>query len=347
MSAKNAASEQKVYLRTFQDWADWDRTFKTKAISGNIWKVINPKGSDQPMEEPAVPTFSSYFQRIPPQRIEPDRPYQTRQSESQSSSQTLPPTYTAETTDPTQPASSIKDLTAEDKAAYQSDRKDYDQDYRRYEEQHRVIVKMRDWVLETVAKSLADSSCDPEQDLRTWYTNLQARVGATTSEQQSDIWTKYQKVLMSAPKGIKEYPRWITNWEQALHKAQDKEVGGLDNPVIWFDNLCKTIQPVLGNWVSNYRSIYWKELKEKSLSIRETAQDLRAEVNQLALQQPVKQTTTRAIRGAFGPTFGIDPDSAVQPDPDPEDPQLPGPSGPSGSPETAGTNRGPKKRKSG
>ena len=146
MSAENASlgQSQRVFLRTFEDWADWDRAFKTKANSAKIWNLINPDRSDQPLEEPVRPAFNTYFRRIPPQRIEPEQPRQTRGSGSQGSSQTLIPTYTLETTDPNERARSIADLTAEDRAAYQSDRKDYEQDYRQFKQQHHWIDKMKD-----------------------------------------------------------------------------------------------------------------------------------------------------------------------------------------------------------
>lgn len=315
----DAPAVLRIYLRTFEDWADWDRAFRTKANSAKIWHLINPDRDDQPYEEPVRPTFSTYFRRIPPQRIEPDLPRQTRQSDSQGS-QTATPTYTLETIDPTVRAQSITELTAEDRAAYQSDRKDYEQDYRQFEQQHRWIDKIKNWVMESVAKSLVASSCDPEQDLRQWYSNLRDSVGASTTEQQNEALAKYQKILSAVPKASKDFPNWLTEWEQATHQAQTRGIGGLDNPNVWFNNLCQAIEPVLSNWVSNFQGIYQDKLEDKTLAIRTVAKNLRTEVSRRGLQQPARNPPARHKRdGAFGPTFdegldqGQDPDKEGKP----------------------------------
>ncbi|KAL6362808.1 hypothetical protein LRP88_04118 [Fusarium phalaenopsidis] len=309
MSTENNASTRKVYLETFNDWGNWDKAFKLKANSARIWQLVNPDTSDQPMPRPIRPLVSTYYRRIPPQRVELERPLQTR-----GSSQTLAPTYTPESTDPTQQAQHISELTAEDKASFQSERKDYDQDYREFEQEQSRIDKMKDWMMETVATGLITSAFDPEQDLRSWYINLRDSVGATTTEQQVEARAKYQKTLASMPKAAKDFPRWLTDWEQATHQAQAKGIGGLDNPNVWFDDLCKVIQPSYGNWVSIYHGIYQDKLEAKTLSIRDVAKNLRAEVSRKGLLQPTKTAPARVKRGAFGPTYGQDPDPTDQSD---------------------------------
>jgi hypothetical protein len=200
---------------------------------------------------------------------------------------------------------------------------------------------MKDWMMDTVAMGLTNSAFDPGRDLRTWYINLRDSVGATTTEQRVEARAKYQKILAAIPKSAKDFPRWITNWEQATHQAQAKGIGGLDDPNVWFDDLSKGIQHVFGGWVSIYHGIYQNRLEARSLSIRDVAKNLRAEVSRHELQQPAKKTpTTRVTRGAFGPTFGNDPDPADQPDPDQEDQQ------PAGSAGSSGSKRTSKKRKS-
>lgn len=56
------------------------------------------------------------------------------------------------------------------------------------------------------------------------------------------------------------------------------KTGGVDNPNTWFDDLAKAIQPVLGNWVTIYTGIYKDKLKDKTLTVRGVAKDLRKEV---------------------------------------------------------------------
>ena len=112
------------------------------------------------------------------------------------------------------------------------------------------------------------------------------------------------------PKAAKNFPSWLTDWEQATHQAQTRGIGGLDNPNVWFNNLCDAIEPVLGNWVSNFQGIYQDKLEDKTLAIRTVAKNLRTEVSRRGLQQPAKTPAARVKRGAFGPTYGQDPDPA-------------------------------------
>lgn len=205
MSAENAASaDQRTFLRTYEDWADWDRAFQIKAHSADIWALINPDQDDQPLEEPVTPTFSSYFRRIPAQRIKPELPRETRQS----FRQTLPsvPILIPESHDPIERARSIKELTAEDRASYQCDREDYDLDHRQFVHQHQWIDKVKTWVLDTVANGLLATFCDPEQDLRNWYTNLKNSVGTPTTAQQNEALAKYHQILSAVPRAPKEFP---------------------------------------------------------------------------------------------------------------------------------------------
>lgn len=346
MSAKNTAADHKIYLETFKDWRIWDKNFQLRVNAAGLWDLVDPKGSQQPMQAPVKPLISSYHKRIPPHRIEPDLPRQTRYSDSQGS-QTITPTYTLETTDPIERAQSIRDLTAEDKTSYQSSRRDYEQDYREYEKQNDQINSLKKWMIETVAEGLMDSSFFPQQGLRNWYINLEESVGASQTQQRNEARIKYQTALAAVPKTIKDFPRWLTDWEQATHQAQTLGIGGLDDPNIWFEDLSKVIKPAVGYLVTTYRGIYRKELESRSLSIREVAKALREEAAQYGLQQPAKapKAPGRINKGAFGPTYDEEPDQPDQPDQE-QDPEKEGqPAGSSGSAGPSRPKRNPRKRK--
>lgn len=311
MPTQRNLSTKKVYLETFEDWSSWDRPLQMKANSAQIWDLVNPDTTDQPRQRPILPTISSYYRRIP-----------HRHTRGSLSSQT--DSQTPELTNPNQPAQHRNDLTAEDKASYNQDQKDYDRDLRAYQHEQALVKEIKDWIMETVSQGLMET-CEAHQDLRTWYTNLRDSVGATTTEQQNEARAKYQTILAKAPKAAKDFPHWITDWEQATHKAQKRGIGGLDNPNVWFNDLSNTIQPALKTWYSTYYGTYKDKLRLQTLAIREVAKDLREEVSrqnllQLAAKKPESSTPTRT-EGVFGPTFGNDTDPADQPDPDQDDPQ--------------------------
>lgn len=103
------------------------------------------------------------------------------------------------------------------------------------------------------------------------------------------------------------------DWEQATHQARTRGIGGLDNPNVWFSDLCQSIEPVLTSWVSIFQRIYQEKLEDKSLAIRTVVKTLRLEVSRRGFQKPVK-ALGRVNRGTFGPTYNKYPDQAAQPD---------------------------------
>lgn len=54
------------------------------------------------------------------------------------------------------------------------------------------------------------------------------------------------------PRASKDFMNWLTDWEQATHQALTRDIGGLDNPNVWFNDLCDAIESVLPSWVLNY-----------------------------------------------------------------------------------------------
>lgn len=105
------------------------------------------------------------------------------------------------------------------------------------------------------------------------------------------------------PKASKEFPRWLTDWEQATQEAQARGIGDLDNPNVWFRSLCDAIEPVLPTWVLTFQGIYQEKLEDKTLKTRSVAKALRTEVDRRSLQKPSK-AQGRGNSRAFGPTYG-------------------------------------------
>ncbi|KAL6411698.1 polyprotein [Ilyonectria robusta] len=49
----NAVTAEKILLKTFKDWVDWDRVFQAKASSAKIWDLVDPDQDVEPLEKPA------------------------------------------------------------------------------------------------------------------------------------------------------------------------------------------------------------------------------------------------------------------------------------------------------
>jgi hypothetical protein len=91
----------------------------------------------------------------------------------------------------------------------------------------------------------------------------------------------------------------LTNWEQAVTLAKEKEVLEAQDLDIWFKDFSLAIRGFMKEWIVSYKMIHAKEIKEGTLTFRKLANDLRKEL--------LKSTTPRASRtiakGAFGPSF--------------------------------------------
>lgn len=325
MSSNNPT--KKVLLQTFEDWGRWDEEFQTKAISLHLWDFIDPESDMLMMERPERPEISAYYRRIPARTSDPESQTQsgrqTRYSGQSSqtirhSSPTEPFVILPETTDHTHRARNISELTSEDKASYTFEWKIYEQDYKEYKEQESNCERLKAWVTDTVDYGLRQSSCRPMWDLRTWYSNLKASVGATDREQQTTARRKYQAAITTLNKVPKDFANWITTWEMAANHALARQTGGMEDPNVWFEDLTKAIQPILGSWIAIYSGIYKEKLEEKTLTIGEVAKDLRKEAEQKNLLS-TREKAPRATRGAFGSTFAGEPAPATAQGADPEE----------------------------
>jgi hypothetical protein len=319
--SNNNPSSKKVLLQTFEDWERWDEEFQTKAISLHLWESIEPESDETLMDRPERPNVGAYNRRIPARSTDPDllqpgvqtrRSSQPCQTLSQSSTDdtiiSLP-----ETTDPHHRARNISELTAEDKASFTFEWRVYEQDHREYKEQEANCERLKAWVTETVDYGLRQSSCRAMWDLRTWYTNLKTSVGATEREQQTAARRKYQAAIAPLTKMPKDFAGWITTWEMATNHALVMKTGGVEDPNIWFDDLTKAIQPILGGWVTIYAGIYKDKLEDKSLTIGEVAKDLRKEAERRNVLHS-NQKGSQVPKGAFGPTFATEREPSTQSD---------------------------------
>lgn len=300
-----------MLLQTFEDWARWDEEFQTKAISLHLWDYIDPDSDLLMMEKPERPLIGTYYRRIPARILDPEYLSQSGRQTRQGgqSSQTLsqspsgePIVMLPETTDTAHRARNLSELTADDKASFTFEWKMYEQDYREYKEQETNCEKLKAWVTDTVDYGLRQSSCRPVWDLRTWYANLTTSVGATEREQQAAARRMYQSATTSLTKVPRDFASWITTWEMATNHALVRKTGGVEDPNIWFDDLTKAVQPILGNWATIYAGIYKDKLEDKTLTIGEVGKDLRKEAERRNLLHSGEKGS-KVVRGAFGPTL--------------------------------------------
>jgi len=92
----------------------------------------------------------------------------------------------------------------------------------------------------------------------------------------------------------------------ATNLALVRKTGGVEDPNVWFDDLTKAVQPVLGNWTTIYAGIHKDKLEDKTLTIREAAMDLRKEAERRNILY-AGERGSKVMRGAFSPTLAGEP----------------------------------------
>ncbi|KHO10663.1 hypothetical protein MAA_11714 [Metarhizium robertsii ARSEF 23] len=277
----NNASQRKVLLQTFEDWARWDEEFQTKAISLHLWGYIDPDSGLLMMERPERPLIGSCHRRIPARILDPEYLAQSGRQTRQGgqSSQTVsqspsgePMVMLPETTDPAHRARSLSELTGV------------------------IHIRVEDWTTGCVrARAVPCGTCGHgTQTLgQVWVQQAAAR-------------RKYQSATAALTKVPKDFAGWITTWEMATNLALVRKTGGVEDPNIWFDDLTKAVQPVLGNWTTIYAGIYKDKLEDKTLTIGEAAKDLRKEAERRNILH-AGEKGSKVMKGAFGPTLAGEP----------------------------------------
>jgi len=95
---------------------------------------------------------------------------------------------------------------------------------------------------------------------------------------------------------LKDFDKWIDNWEQGINLAQ-KKVAATLSPSDWFNDLMNTLAGILPNWSESYAIHKGDEVENETITFRVVANDLRKVVDRK------QKGTTKIAKGSFGPTF--------------------------------------------
>src|SRR5205814_7716191 len=128
----------------------------------------------------------------------------------------------------------------------------YENKLKPYNTQRLGIQKLIDLINRTVSSSYLENCCDPEDNIDTWYANLKKMAGTSTSQEFTNARDRYNKAIRPLTK-IKDYEKWIVEWELAINYAQRKGVGSVTKPLEWTEDLFSAVGQVLPEWVNSYR----------------------------------------------------------------------------------------------
>jgi hypothetical protein len=95
-------------------------------------------------------------------------------------------------------------------------------------------------------------------------------------------------------KAPKDPEAWVNNWEATLALAQEKGVGGTQEPTNWFPDLTNATNSWLPGWTRSIIQNKESSIFDGSFSFQDVASDLRTEI-----QRNLPKSKPKITRGAF------------------------------------------------
>ncbi len=295
-------STHETKLDSPADWERWRRQFQSLARAADLWRVV--QGLQTPIEMPVEPNMTSYPHSTPA--------LQTR-SQSQAAEDSQSTVQQENQLGPVE----FAHLTPAGQKSFQIAMSLYENKMKAYNTQRQGIQKLIDFIHRTVAPAYLENCCDPDDDLDTWFANLKKMAGTSTSQDFTNARDRYNKAIRPLTK-IKDYEKWIVEWELAINNAQKKGVGS-GKPLEWIEDLFSAVGQVLPEWVNSYRLFSREKVEAGTLIYRDTANDLRA----AAAHQAKKSKPLRIGKGAFGPSFAGENAEPLQGDASEQDDEEP------------------------
>jgi hypothetical protein len=182
--------------------------------------------------------------------------------------------------------------------SFQVDLSLYEKHSKKYDKQDKAVSKVKEWIRKTVSPHLQRVCCKPEESLRRWYEVLKKQVAIFEFQIRNEVADKYAQAIRPLTKA-KDTSKWIKAWEEAMSLATAKRLPVIDNPMDWFRDFLKAINPLMPMYAESTRNTMMPKLRENTLTFRAVANDFRAAL----LMKPLSGQTSHIGEGSFGPTF--------------------------------------------
>ena len=95
------------------------------------------------------------------------------------------------------------EMTTAARQAFQLDWTLYQHNFKIYTAEREAINKLRNWTLKTASEHLIQTTCDPKDTLKGWYTKLKEQVSVSATKQKRDAQSLYKtanRPLTKAPR---------------------------------------------------------------------------------------------------------------------------------------------------
>ena len=272
-------AELKVFLRTPDDWESFETHLHREANSVKLLDYL--LGKKELLPEPIIPDMENYKksrQQPPVSTATVPNTQQTVQEDDPE--QANPQDHRPETSQPTDEVITYGGMTEAAQRAYQFAYGIYLDQRKRHERESDMVKNLEDWIIKSTAQHFTDTCCKPTEDVRTWYKKLKESAGLKGSLARDLVKRTYEAAVKPLRKEPKDFETWITTWERAVDKAQEKGIPAVANPEDWLRDFLKALQPVRPNWVESFYMLHGDNVTEGSLSFRDVGNKLRTAVRE-------------------------------------------------------------------
>jgi hypothetical protein len=149
--------------------------------------------------------------------------------------------------------------------------------------------------MKTVAPHYKTTCCMFNEPLYTWYEKLKARCGKT-NESDREVARQAYKTAIKPLKKLADAEKWLDQWEVAILKAQNRNVGDAADVTAWATDFLSAIQDLQPMWATSYKLSNRDKINKGTLTVQELSNDFREHIR---TNPPPK---FKGSRGAFGTT---------------------------------------------
>lgn len=190
----------------------------------------------------------------------------------------------------------LSDLTTTGRAIYDADNTFYDRMQKIYEKEALALEKLKNHTLKTVANHYKTTCCLPEHPIWEWYENIKSQCGKASADEKEEARQTYKAALQPL-RNPKSAPQWISNWEIAFTRAEQKGVPETKSVSSWASDFLESVSEAFPIWSSTYSITKDDQIKNGTLKFRDLANDFRKTMSKSTPK------TGRATKGAFGATY--------------------------------------------
>lgn len=110
------------------------------------------------------------------------------------------------------------------------------------------ISSLKDWVRGSISKAWKAACCRPHTTIADWYKALEESVGADKKEFSLLVIDEYSSMIASR-KRISNWEEWISDWQQLMIRATEKEIPQAA-PELWFRDLLNVLTIEHEGWIT-------------------------------------------------------------------------------------------------